>query len=181
MKLTRTLIAALLVIASTGACTTMHTQGQTQGNGDLATRIAALEDRAAIKQLVDRFSVLADVKKTQEQTLLFTEDATVSTTSGGQVVSSLRGRQQLGEAFGRFLANFDIVYHANAQLDLTLNGDTASGVSYCLVTLIGMENGKRMKTSMLVIYNDTYVRQGGTWLIADRKSNFVTREQEEVR
>jgi hypothetical protein len=33
---------------------TMHTQGQTQSNGDLATRIAALEDRAAIKQLVDR-------------------------------------------------------------------------------------------------------------------------------
>jgi hypothetical protein len=72
-------------------------------------------------------------------------------------------------------------YHANAQLDLTLNGDTASGVSYCLVTLIGMENGKRMKTSMLVIYNDSYVRQDGTWLIADRKSNFVTREQEEIK
>jgi hypothetical protein len=181
MELTRNLIAALLVIASTGACTTMQTQGQTQNNADLATRIAALEDRAAIKQLVDRFSILADVKKTQEQTVLFTEDATVSTTVNGQVVSSLRGRQQLGEAFGRFLANFDTVYHANAQLDLTLNGDTASGVSYCLVTLIGMENGKRMKTSMLVIYNDSYVRQGGTWLIADRKSNFVTREQEEVR
>jgi ferric-dicitrate binding protein FerR (iron transport regulator) len=31
---------------------------------------------------------------------------------------------------------------------------------------------------MLVIYNDSYVRQGGRWLIADRKSNFVTREQE---
>jgi len=44
-----------------------------------------------------------------------------------------------------------------------------------------MENGRRTKTSMLVIYNDTYVRRGGTWLIADRKSNFVTREQEEVR
>jgi hypothetical protein len=38
-----------------------------------------------------------------------------------------------------------------------------------------------MKTSMLVSYNDSYVCQGGRWLIADRKSNFVTREQEEVR
>ncbi len=85
------LLAALLVIAFTGACTTMHTPGQTRNNEDLATRIAALEDRAAIKQLVDRFSVLADVKKTQEQTALFTEDAAVSTTMNGQVVSSLRG------------------------------------------------------------------------------------------
>ena len=97
MKFTRNLIAALLVIATTGACTSMKTQGPTQSNEDLATRIAVLEDRAAIKQLVDRFSVLADVKKTQEQTVLFTEDATVSTTVNGQVVSSLRGRQQLGE------------------------------------------------------------------------------------
>ncbi len=38
-----------------------------------------------------------------------------------------------------------------------------------------------MKTSMLVIYNDSYVRRGGKWLIADRKSTFVTREQEEVK
>jgi hypothetical protein len=169
------------VIATTGACTSRQTQGQTQSNGDLATRIAALEDRAAIKQLVDTFSVLADVKKTQEQTLLFTEDAAVSTTVNGQVVSSLRGREQIGAAFATFLSGFDTVYHANAQLDLTLNGDTASGISYCLVTLIGPENGKRMKTSMLVIYNDSYVRQDGRWLIADRKSTFVTREQEEVR
>jgi hypothetical protein len=174
-------LAALFVIASTGACTSMQTSSQTQNNEDLATRIAALEDRAAIKQLVDRFSVLADVKKTQEQTLLFTNDGTVSTTVNGQVVSSLRGHEQIGNAFAAFLANFDTVYHANAQLELTLNGDTAAGISYCLVTLIGVENAKRMKTSMLVIYNDSYVRQGGTWLIADRKSNFVTREQEEVR
>jgi SnoaL-like domain len=78
------LVAAVLMIGFTGACSSMR-------NEDLATRIATLEDRAAIKQLVDRFSVLADLKKTQEQTLLFTEEATVSTTVNGQVVSSLRG------------------------------------------------------------------------------------------
>lgn len=71
--------------------------------------------------------------------------------------------------------------HANAQLDLTLNGDAASGISYCLVALIGPENGRRMKTSILVSYNDKYVRSGGKWLIAQRTSNFVLREQEEVR
>jgi hypothetical protein len=177
MKIIANLSSALLVIALTGACSSVPTQN----DDDLETRIAALEDRAAIKQLVDRFSVLADVKKTQEQTLLFTEDATVSTTVNGQVVSSLRGRPQIGNAFATFLAPFDTVYHANAQLDLTLHGDTASGISYCMVTLIGPENGKRVKTSMLVTYNDSYVKQGGRWLIADRKSTFVTREQEEVR
>ena len=38
-----------------------------------------------------------------------------------------------------------------------------------------------MKTSMLVIYSDSYVRQGGRWLVAGRRSTFVTREQEEAR
>ena len=115
-------------------------------------------------------SGIAQNRPKTTQTLLFTEDAQVSTTVNGQVVSSLRGREEIGQAFATFLRPFDTVYHANAQLDLTLSGDTASGVSYCMVTLIGPENGKRMKTSMLVIYNDSYVRQGGRWLITDRKS-----------
>ena len=38
-----------------------------------------------------------------------------------------------------------------------------------------------MQPSILVIYNDSYVRRAGKWLIGERKSNFVTREQEEVR
>jgi hypothetical protein len=135
----------------------------TDNKEDVATRIAALEDRAAIKQVVDRFSVLADLKKTQEQTLLFTEDATVSTTVNGQIVSSLRGRQQLGAAFGAFLANFDTVYHPNAQLDLTLTAIPPPESRTALVTLIAIENGKRMKTSMLVTYNDSYVRRDGRW------------------
>src|SRR5688500_333411 len=110
MKGLRNTIAALFLIATTGACSTMQTPGQMQNNEDLAKRIAALEDRAAIKQLVDTFSVLADVKKTDEQTLLFTEDAQVSTTVNGQVVSSLRGRAQIGQAFATFLRPFDTVY-----------------------------------------------------------------------
>ncbi len=169
-------VIAVLVMGGTAACST-----QPRSDENLSQRIAALEDRAAIKQLVDTFSVLADQKETQKQTLLFTEDAQLDTYTNGQVTSSLRGREQIGAAFARFLSGFDTVYHANAQLDLALNGDTASGTSYCLVTLIGPENGKRMKTSILVYYNDKYVRTGGKWLIAQRTSNFVLREQEEVR
>lgn len=146
----------------------------------LTARIKEIEDRMAIKNLVDTFSVLADQKETQKQTLLFTENATIESVVGGQPGTTLTGRQQIGEAFGAYLKNFETVYHLNGQQTLTLNGDKASGTSYCAVTLIGLENGKRMKTSMGVYYQDDYVRQGGRWLIAKRRSTFAWQERQAV-
>ena len=143
-------------------------------------RLQQLEDRAAIKNLVDVFSVLADKKDVQAQTLLFTEDATVESFSGGQLVSSLKGRKQIGDAFGGYLATFETVYHINGQQTVELAGDKATGTSYCLVVLIGKENGKTIRNTSGVIYSDEYVRRGKTWLIAKRVSNFAWRDREEV-
>jgi hypothetical protein len=67
----------------------------------------------------------------------------------------------MAAAFGAFLANFETVYHFNGQQTVTLDGDRASGTSYCLVTLIGDEDGRRMQTTIGVIYND----ENGRWLI----------------
>ena len=53
-------------------------------------RLTEIEDRMAIKNLVDTFSVLADVKETEKQTSLFTEDALVETFIGGKLVTSLK-------------------------------------------------------------------------------------------
>jgi hypothetical protein len=60
----------------------------------------------------------------------------------------------------------------------TINGDTATGTLYCLVTLIGAENGKRMKTMIGVIYNDDYVRDNGRWLIKKRTSYFTWQDKQ---
>lgn len=135
-------------------------------------RIQAIEDHTALKALVDHFSILADQKNAQAQTLLFTEDATIETYQHGQLVANLKGRQQIGDIFGAFLKNFETVYHFNGQQVLKLNGDKANGTSYCLVTLIGIENGKRTKTNFGVTYHDEFVRINNQWLIAKRKSTF---------
>ena len=152
-------------------------KAQTPKNKIQAMKIQEIEDRIAIKELVDTFSILADQKETDKQRYLFTEDGIVTSKINGQPGMILRGRKQLGDAFGAFLANFETVYHINGQLSLTLNGDKASGVSYCMVTLIGTENGKKMKTSMGVYYNDEYVRDNHRWLIAKRTSNFAWQEK----
>ena len=155
-------------------------KAQTVNDNNLEKRLSEIEDRIAIKNLVDTFSILPDQKETQKQTLLFTEDASSATYINGQQVSTLKGQKQIGDAFASFLNNFETVYHVNGQQTLTLNGDKASGISYCAVTLIGVENGKKIKTSFGVYYHDDYVRQNDHWLIANRKATFAWQDKQEL-
>jgi hypothetical protein len=141
-------------------------------------KIEEIADRMAIKELVDTFSILADQKDIAKQVLLFTENGTVTSKMNGQAGAPLVGRKQIGDVFTTFLNTFEVVYHVNGQQTITLNGNNATGISYCAVTLIGVENGKRMKTSMGVYYNDEYVRENGHWLIAKRTSNFTWQDKQ---
>lgn len=149
-----------------------------QQSKDLEARIRAIEDKTALKTLVDTFSILADQKETQKQTLLFTTNAVVETYMNGQKVASLAGRKQIGDAFAGFLKNFETVYHMNGQQTVTVNGDKASGISYCSVTLISAENGKKTKTSFGVYYNDEFVRENNQWLIQKRTSTFAWQDRQ---
>jgi hypothetical protein len=175
LNMKRYIIAAALWMAA------LSLNAQKMNNSDdLQTRIQLIEDKMALKEVVDVFSILADQKDVEKQLLLFTENATVTSVFNGQGGQPLVGRKQIGEAFSNFLKNFDVVYHVNGQQTVTINGDQASGVSYCMVTLIGPDNGKKMRTTMWVYYNDDFVRVNKKWLIARRTSNFVHREVGEV-
>lgn len=148
----------------------------------LEQKIATIEDKMALKQVVDVFSNLADTKEIDRQVRLFTEDGVVESFSGGKLISNLKGRAQLKETFTAFLANFHTVYHQNGQQTIDeLAGNTAKATSYCRVILIGKQDGKEMKTTMYTIYKDTFVKQNGQWRIKHRISNFVHREVEEVK
>ncbi len=129
---------------------------------------AQVEDQLALKRLVDTFSNLADVKDVDTQVMLFTPDAVVRSKSGDHV-SEFRGREAIGKAFSSYLALFDVVYHLNGQQTVDILGDTATGTSYCFVTLIG--GGKRNQSG--VRYHDTYVKIDGQWYIRQRESDFL--------
>lgn len=113
-------------------------------NTGLHERINELENVRALRELVDHFSILADKKEVQKQTLLFTENATVETYVNGQVVSSLKGIKEIGDGFENFLKNFETVYHFNGQHTVSIKENTAEGTLYCLVDLIGSEDGKEI-------------------------------------
>jgi ketosteroid isomerase-like protein len=127
-----------------------------------------IEDTLALKKLVDTFSNLADVKDVKSQMDLFTDDAEVISKTGNQTFHS-KGKKEIEKAFTDYLALFQIVYHLNGQQTVEINGDHATGISYCFVTLIG--DGKKNQSG--VRYNDTYVKKNGKWLIKKRESNFM--------
>lgn len=158
-----------IVIVISAILMTFSITAQTTNSKSLEERILELENKAALKNLVDTFSILADVKDAHAQTFLFTENATVETFRNGEKITHLEGRQEIGEVFGNFLSNFKTVYHFNGQHSVTINENKATGILYCLTTLITEDNEK---TTFGIHYNDAYVFENGKWLIAKRTSNF---------
>jgi ketosteroid isomerase-like protein len=157
------------------------TFAQKKDSKKMEQRLAVIEDKMAIKYVVDEFSNLADTKEIDKQVLLFTEDGVVESISNGQPGSTLKGREQLKQAFSTFLSNFHTVYHQNGQQTINLQGNKAEATNYCRVILVGKQNEKEMKTTLYVIYKDSLVKENGNWLIKHRTSNFVHREGEEVK
>jgi ketosteroid isomerase-like protein len=142
--------------------------------------IKELEDRTSLKELVDTVSILGDRKDFNAQVQLFSEDAFSETFAEGTSILKLKGRKEMAEAFRNFLKDFETVYHFNGQQVVTIKGDNATGTCYCLATLIGIENGKKMKTTIGVIYHDDYVRKDSRWLIAKRIGIFTWQEKTEI-
>lgn len=140
-----------------------------------------LTDRTALKELVDKISMLGDRKDFNAQVQLFSEDALSETFAGGTSILKLKGHKEMAKAFANFLKDFDTVYHFNGQQVVNIDGDQASGTCYCLITLIGNENGKRMKTTIGVDYQDSYDRAKDGWLVAKRIGNFQWQEKVEVK
>jgi len=140
-----------------------------------------LTDRISLKELVDTISMLGDRKDFNAQVQLFSEDALSETFAGGASILKLNGRKEMAEAFGNFLKDYDTVYHFNGQQILKIDGDQASGTCYCLITLIGNENGKKMKTAIGALYQDSYVREDARWFVAKRIGDFKWQEKVEVK
>ena len=174
-------ILSTLSFIVTSCLLCLTTNAQKMNNQSIENRLIAIEDRIAIKAVVDEFSNLADTKELDKQVMLFTEDGIVETISKGQSPIVLKGREQMKQAFSGFLSNFHTVYHQNGQQTIQLDESKAETVSYCRVILIGKQGDKEMKTTLYVMYKDSFVKIDGKWLIKHRTSNFIHREMEDIK
>lgn len=129
-------------------------------------------DRRVIRDLVDAWAHYADRRRPAEQAALFTADGTVSVYMGDpaetEPVTRLEGHAELAEAF-KVLENYAVTTHFNGQSTIKLDGDQASGETYCLAHHISTENGQRTLLVISIRYLDKFVRQDGSWRFADRQ------------
>lgn len=143
--------------------------------------IKELEDRIAIKELVDKISILGDTKDFENQVQLFSENAISETIAGGKTILKLVGRKEMAQAFEKFLQDVETVYHFNGQQVVTVDGDNAKGQCYCLITLIENENGKKIQTTIGAIYRDHYIRENDKWLVSKRVGLFEWQNKTEIK
>lgn len=139
------------------------------------------EDKIALKELVDKISNFGDKKDFENQVQLFLENAVSETIAEGKTILKLEGRKEMVQAFEKFLQDYETVYHFNGQQIVTINGNTATGTCYCFITLIGDENGKKIKTTIGATYEDNYIRINNQWLINKRIGNFNWQDKTEIK
>ncbi|ULQ50765.1 nuclear transport factor 2 family protein [Flavihumibacter fluvii] len=144
----------------------------------LINRINALEDKLALKELADNFSIVSDKKDNVAQASFFAESG-VLTSIMGETTLTFSGRKEIADGFAKILAPLEIVYHHNGQHLITIDENTATGLCYCLATLIGKEGDKAYIRTIAANYNDEYVKENNKWLIAKRTATIAWEEKKE--
>ncbi|MGG5210100.1 nuclear transport factor 2 family protein [Chryseobacterium sp. MIQD13] len=134
-------------------------------------KIQEMEDRLAIRELIDSYAYCADTRDAQGQMELFTEDTLFEvfydpkSETPSQVVNS---RADLFPVFDN-LNTYKATMHFNGQNTVKLNGETATGIAYCMAHHLTIEDGKQKLMVAAIRYQDKFVKQDDKWLFAGRK------------
>ena len=130
-----------------------------------------LADRLAIRALVDAYARCADRRDAEGQKSLFTEDThfvVYMEGEGTEPTQALDGREALTPVFEN-LNRYEATTHFNGQSTIALDGDRATGESYCLAHHLFTDGGERKLMVASLRYHDTFVRLEGAWRFAERK------------
>jgi len=128
-------------------------------------------DRLAIRELFDAYAHCADRRDAEGQKALFTEDTkflVYMEGEGSEPTQELNGREALTPVF-EDLDRYDATTHFNGQSTIALDGDQATGESYCLAHHLYTEGGERKLMVASLRYLDTFVKAEGAWLFGERK------------
>jgi len=133
---------------------------------------AEAADRLAIRELVDAYAHCADRRDAKGQMALFTEDTRFVVHMDArdpEPTQDLRGREALAPVFDA-LNTYVATMHFNGQSTVELDGDRATGESYCMAHhLTVADDGSRTLMVASIRYLDAFVKQDSAWLFAERR------------
>ena len=125
-------------------------------------------DSWEVRQLVERYASGADRGDGEGVASLFTEDGEFVLwldPDSPDPTSHRRGRAEIAQAL-RGLDRYRVTTHMLGQHVVHLDGDRATGETYCMAHhLSDVEGGVRDRV-MSIRYLDRFVRAGGRWRIA---------------
>jgi len=129
-------------------------------------------DRLAIRELVDAYAHCADRRDAKGQMSLFTADThfvVFMNAKDSKPTWELRSRDALAPVFAD-LNKYDATTHFVGQSTiLSLTDEKASGETYCLAHHVTVAEGERRLMIASLRYLDTFVKQDGGWLFAERR------------
>jgi ketosteroid isomerase-like protein len=129
-------------------------------------------DRLAIRELVDAYAHCADRRDAKGQMALFTQDTrflVFMDYNSPEPTQELHGRESLAPVFDN-LNTYAVTMHFNGQSTVVLDGDVATGESYCLAHHLSVgEDGQRTMMIASIRYLDQFAKQDGHWLFAERR------------
>ena len=128
-------------------------------------------DRLAIRELVEAYAHCADRRDAAGQMALFTADThfvVYMKAKDPTPSQELHSREALAPVFAA-LNQYDATTHFVGQSTVvTLAADRATGEAYCLAHHVTVDGEKRRLMLASLRYYDTFVKQDGSWLFAER-------------
>jgi ketosteroid isomerase-like protein len=129
-------------------------------------------DRLAIRELIDAYAHCADRRDAKGQMALFTDDTrflVFMDATAAEPTQELHGRESLAPVFDD-LNQYVATMHFNGQSTILLDGDQATGESYCLAHHLKVgQDGQRTMMIASIRYLDELAKQDGQWLFAERR------------
>jgi hypothetical protein len=133
---------------------------------------AEAADRLAIRELFDAYAHCADRRDAKGQMALFTQGTrfvVYMDAKDPEPTQELHGREALAPVFDALNA-YAATMHFNGQSAVELDGDRATGESYCIAHhLTVAADGARTLMVAHIRYLDTFVKQDGSWLFGERR------------
>ena len=128
-------------------------------------------DRLQIRELVDAYAHCADRRDAKGQMSLFTKDThfVVFMDARSEKPSmELNRREDLAPVFDE-LNKYEATTHFMGQSTVVLDGDRATGETYCIAHHVSASEGKRTLFIASLRYFDVFAKVEGKWLFAERK------------
>jgi hypothetical protein len=128
-------------------------------------------DRLAIRELIEAYAHCADRRDAKGQVALFTTDThfvVYMNAKDPKPSQELHSREALAPVFAD-LNQYDATTHFVGHSTIfTLNGDRATGETYCLAHHVTVDSEKRRLMVASLRYLDTFAKIDGAWFFAER-------------